>query len=378
MLHAVPGAWLPQTETWLYNQVRFLPETVESHVACDRVENLDQFPFHRIHCEAGRRMGIRRERNTVRHAAFETRPHVIHSHFGPEGWRNLAVADRNGSAHVVSFYGYDVNYLPRAHPRWRRRYREVFERADLVLCEGEHMAQRLAGLGCRPHVGRVHRLGVDLAGLDPRPRRWRRPQRLRVLIASTFREKKGIPVALEALGAIRRDVDLEVTIVGDATAAAGSAQERERILTAVADNGLAGRVHLPGMLPHAELLERAYRHHLFVAGSLEARDGDTEGGAPVTIIEMAATAMPIVSTFHCDIPGVVRHGESGFLARENDADDLARQLRRMIALCDRWPSMGINGRRWVESRFDAITQGRRLAAMYEEVAARRLRGRMAA
>ena len=42
--------WLPQTETWLYTQVTFLPSGIESHVACARRENLDQFPYPRVHC----------------------------------------------------------------------------------------------------------------------------------------------------------------------------------------------------------------------------------------------------------------------------------------------------------------------------------------
>jgi hypothetical protein len=43
VLHST-GSWLPQTETWLYTQVHFLPGGVENHVACERTENLDQFP----------------------------------------------------------------------------------------------------------------------------------------------------------------------------------------------------------------------------------------------------------------------------------------------------------------------------------------------
>ncbi len=50
------------------------------------------------------------------------------------------------------------------------------------------------------------------------------------------------------------------------------------------------------------------RHHLFLSPSVTAPDGDSEGGAPVSIIEAAATGMPVVSTTHCDIPQAVDDG----------------------------------------------------------------------
>jgi colanic acid/amylovoran biosynthesis glycosyltransferase len=105
---------------------------------------------------------------------------------------------------------------------------------------------------------------------------------------------------------------------------------------------------------------------MFLAPSVTAADGDTEGGAPVGLIEMAASGMAVVSTFHCDIPGVVRHGVTGFLAREGDIEDLVRWVRRAMALSDHWPAMARAARRWIAEHFNAVNQGHRLAATYAE------------
>ncbi len=69
-----------------------------------------------------------------------------------------------------------------------------------------------------------------------------------------------------------------------------------------------------GYQPHSTLFAEAYRHHIFLSPSVTASTGDTEGGAPVSLIEMAATGMLIVSTTHCDIPEVIKHGVTGLLA----------------------------------------------------------------
>jgi len=43
--------------------------------------------------------------------------------------------------------------------------------------------------------------------------KWQQGEPLRVLIAASFREKKGIPYALEALGMLQKDVSLEIAII---------------------------------------------------------------------------------------------------------------------------------------------------------------------
>ncbi len=49
VMHSHP-VWLPQTQPWLYNLVRHLPDSkVQSQVVCDRTENLEQFRVPRLH-----------------------------------------------------------------------------------------------------------------------------------------------------------------------------------------------------------------------------------------------------------------------------------------------------------------------------------------
>ena len=54
-----------------------------------------------------------------------------------------------------------------------------------------------------------------------------------------------------------------------------------------------------------------------MAPSVTASDGDMEG-TPMALVDMAATGMPIISTTHSDIPEIIRHGETEFLAEERD------------------------------------------------------------
>lgn len=379
VLQSVRYRWLARTETWLYNQVRFLPESVECHVVTQTVQNRDQFAVPHLHAleqapwprrafdAAMMRARARRYPGFLVERGRAIRPDLLHAHFGPWGWAVRDAARRIDVPLVVTFYGFDVHQLPKAQPRFRGRYEELFRDVAAVFCEGEHMRAGVVDLGCPPEKAHVHRLGIDLDQTACRPRGIDPGGKIRVLMASAFREKKGIPLGVEALGRVAREVDLELTLVGGASELAASQEEKRRIERAVERSGLATRVHWRGFLKHQELLEEVDRHDLFLCPSHGASDGDTEGGAPVVLIEMAAAGIPVVSTDHCDIPGVVLDGVTGLLACEGDVDSLEQMLRRALEIGTGWEEMTAAARDHIEQRFDARRQGVALAEHYRRV-----------
>lgn len=378
VIHSFP-TWLPQTQTWMYHQVRYLPETIENHVLCETTENLEQFWLPNIHSlsEAPRCRyytdKILRKLAVRRHFGFDVQiqkncnADILHSHFGNIGWRNIPAVQRAQTKHMVTFYGWDVNHLPRIDPKWYNRYGALFENVECVLCEGRHMAGCVVKLGCPEEKVTVHHLGVPVDDIAYRPRKWDGDEPFRVLIAASFREKKGIPCAFEALGEIQHHVPLEVTVVGDANNELRSQREKRKILAVIEKYHLQSKVRLRGYQPYSILMKEAYRHHVFLSPSITADDGDTEGGAPVTLIEMAASGMPIVSTKHCDIPEVIKDGVSGLLVEERDTGGLVRQLLWLIRNPDCWKDMLDAGRKHIESEYDVHKQCLKLSRMYQNI-----------
>jgi len=379
VIHSFP-IWLPQTQTWMYEQVKQLQRLgVETHVVCERTENLDQFhvanihslenePYFRQILDRGiRKLKVRRHMNHLVQVSKKTGASIIHSHFGNIGWLDLGAVRKSKAKHVVTFYGLDVNKLPVQDPVWRERYQELFAKTDLVLCEGSHMVRCVVNLGCPAHKVKVQHLGVDVENIRFQPRQWRPGELLRVLIAASFKEKKGIPQAIDALGMVAREVPLSLTIIGDAGQDPEHQQEKTRILTMLEHTGLKKHTRLLGYQTHQALLEEAYNHHLFLHPSITARNGDTEGGAPVTIIEMIATGMPIVSTTHCDIPEVAGPALSGFLAPERDVAKLAECILSLLDKPDDWPNLLEKARRHIERDYHIVFQGKRLADLYQKI-----------
>lgn len=375
VIHTFP-VWLPQTQTWMYNQVRYLPDEVENHIVCERTENLEQFWLPNIHSledapkwryfwdKGLRKLRLRRHLGWLVEIAQQKGATILHSHFGMTGWANIEAANQARLKHAVTFYGLDVNYLPNQDPRWRTRYQKLFAHADLILCEGSHMAQCIVKLGCPAHKVKVHHLGVSVKAIAFQPRVWNPPEPLRILISATFTEKKGIPYALEALGQLQYQVPLQITIIGDARNVPSSQAEKQAILATIEKYNLQSKVRLLGYQPHKVLFEEAYQHHIFLSPSITASHGDTEGGAPVSLIEMAATGMPLISTTHCDIPEVILNGITGLLAEERDVAGLVAHLQQLVNYPEQWYAMLQAGRKHIEAEYDAEKQGVRLAELY--------------
>ena len=105
---------------------------------------------------------------------------------------------------------------------------------------------------------------------------------------------------------------------------------------------------------------------MFISPSVTSSDGDTEGGAPVTVIEAAASGMPVISTLHCDIPFVLSDENRSYLVPERDAAGLCQVMDRLLQ-CEDWAPIVSANRHLVEQELDVRRQTLRLANLYREL-----------
>jgi len=310
-----------------------------------------------------RRMGYYPPENFLcfAYALHKYPPEFIHAHFGWDGYFALPLKKVFQVPMITQFYGYDVGTLPRV-PLWQRRYRRLFSEGDKFLVEGSFMKSTVAGLGCPPEKIVVHHLGVELDSLPYQPREYAGGP-LRVLIAATFTEKKGIEYALRALALVLQEKpagDWTVTVLGDGYL-------RDSLHQLAADLGIAQKVTWLGYQPHEVFLAELYKAHLFLSPSVTAQNGDTEGGAPVALIEAQASGLPVISTFHADIPEVVLHNQTGILVPEKDCQLLAAAVVRLLETPSLVTDMGNKGHEHVSRNYNAARQGERLSEIYAQV-----------
>lgn len=374
----VANCYVHGSENWIHTQVKHLRKHAP-FVLTGQTKNLDQLdqipPYYKTF---GRSLPVR-VIDRVGRSVFGYRPTfrwqlhrhdagLIHAHFGPQGYEMVPLAEAHDVPLIATFYGYDLSRLPAEEPEWRTRYKTLFEKGAHFLTEGHHMKAKLAELGCPENKITVQHLGVEVDEIPYQPRVHSEGDPLRVLAAGRFTEKKGFPDAIRAFARfLRQGGTGTFTIVGGCRDEDKDKEAREELRHVADEHGVAEHVHLSDFLPHDELIEEYHDHHVFLSPSVKAADGDNEGGAPVTIIEASATAMPIVSTRHCDIPEVVRHEETGLLAGEGDVETLANHLGTFFENPDQLQAMGTDARRHIEAEYNAKKQGQRLDAIYKTV-----------
>jgi colanic acid/amylovoran biosynthesis glycosyltransferase len=364
--------YLFQTGSWIHTQLTHSRE-FRPIVVTQRTEQPTAFPFEPVFDLSARAQGAARPWFLFSKFAlgrFPAGPYrevfaregvkLLHAHLGWEGARAAHLARNPRLPFVVSFYGRDAGLLPRK-AYWRVLYKRLFAVADRVLAEGPHLGRVLAEIGAPDDRVRVVHLGIPLQEFPFAERVDPGDDPVVGLIAASFREKKGILYALEAVARVApRHPRLRLRIIGD-----GPLHGEILARTQAAD--LAGRVALLGYQPYAVYKRELARAHFIMAPSVTAADGDTEGGAPVCLLEAQASGLPVVASTHCDIPEVTRPGLSALLAPERDTAALADRLEELLSHPQRWPDMGRAGRAHMEAEFDIDRQVARMNEVYREL-----------
>ena len=364
------NGYLPLTQTWLYHNQIINLKRYEPIVIAQSTMNLDKFPtqnaysipkrsiiskiFNMIHIKLTGSYKTRYFENIIK----ENNVELLHAHFGTEGVRYLKLKKNLDIPLITTFYGSDVSMNPKKS-YCKKQYIRLFKEGNLFLTEGNNMKQELIKLGCPENKIIIQHLGVDLTTFNFTPRTLPEDGNIVILIAGSFREKKGIPYAIQTFSKVREDhPNIQLRVLGDGPL-------RNKIESLIAELDISDSVTLLGYQSHDVFLNEAKNAHIFMLPSITAHNGDTEGGAPVAILEAQATGLPVISSYHADIPEVVVYGKSALLAPERDVETLAKHLEYLVEHPDVWSAMGRAGREHVEQEYDVIVQVGKLEEMYD-------------
>ena len=194
----------------------------------------------------------------------------------------------------------------------------------------------------------VIRNGIDLAKFPLARRPRRELQRRAVHVARISYSSKDQRTLLRAVRIVAdQHPDFVVDIVGDGPDRSDLEALCDELRLRSHVNFIGFRDDVQSFLSHAEF---------FVLSSV------TEG-VSITLLEAAASGLPIVATNVGGNPEVTVHGETGFLVPPRSPEALAAAMLDMLKDTNRARRMGISGRRRVEEHFDL----RRSVAKYEDL-----------
>lgn len=236
------------------------------------------------------------------------------------------------------------------------------------ICNSRAVAEPLRRMGVPDHKLHVIYNGVILEDIptEPDPALYRELGLSRgdpiVGMVGRLVDWKGHPVFLRALARVAQEFPRVQGLVVGAVEITDphyldTLQDLARSL------GIGSRVHFVG---HRDDVLRLYA---LMDVLVHASVRDEPFGR--VLIEGMAAARPVVATRGGGTPEIVRHGETGFLVPQGDADALAHAILTLLRDPERARQMGARGREVVARHFRADEGVRRVESVYEEVLGQR-------
>lgn len=315
--------------------------------------------------------------------AQERLPHVLHTHYADAGYVGARLSQLLGIPLVHT--GHSLGRTKRSRllasgrseASLERTFRfsqripaeeEVLENARLVLASTRQEVDEQWGEyeNARPGRFAVVPPGVDTSRFSPpspfRARaafpavdRWLRdPHRPLVLAISRPAPKKNLPALVEAFGRdprLRERANLAV-FAGVREDVASSEEEARAVyvdlLLAADRHDLWGSIALPKRHDPSEVPDiyrlAAQRRGLFVNPALTEPFG-------LTLLEAAASGLPVVATADGGPREIVSNCRNGFLVDPTDVDALSRALAEALGDAGRWAAWSRNGLRRVRDTY---------------------------
>lgn len=377
--------FLPKTELWiprLLNEVKGY-----SHISCagrydlEGAKNVEHVQFfqHRMGKVMEQRLNSHRWRrglaifrlaltggeSSAAYLSLKTnnvKPALIHAHFGDVGCTYLPLARRLKLPFVVSFYGWDYLKLLRQKPIYYKRYRELFASASAVIAEGPAAAASLISLGAPREKVQLINLGTKIPSqttssvLIPS---------FQILQVASLTEKKGQLLTIQAFELIAgKFPKAKLLLIGDSR----DPNYANQVKVAIESSDFKSRIELKDFIALEKLTSVFKEARVFVQPSQTAQDGDSEGGAPVAILDAQANGVPVIVSDHCDLPFVA--ADLGWNVPVAAGDVLA--LSQALSVClarngDQLQNDRIRSYKYVKEQFSVEKWGFELQKLYTEL-----------
>lgn len=278
-------------------------------------------------------------------------PSILHAHFANDAIDAMELAKQLNIPLLVTVHGHDITKCNESL-RYNLMRKQLFKRADGILAVSEYIRKKLITKGCPEDKIIQHYIGLDLEKFAGNKNESEQPS---LLFVGRLVQKKGCTYLLQAMKLLMpKYPGIHLTIVG-------TGPQEGSLRKQVADDKL--NVEFVGMKTPEEIKQLMLQSWLFCVPSITADNGDAEGLGMV-FLEAQALKTPVVSFASGGVIEAVDNGNTGLLCEEKDVDGLVDNISRLLEDEQKRLELGINGRQWVESRFDIRKQCVKLEEIY--------------
>ncbi len=312
------------------------------------------------------RANIGRLANLIRKEGVD----IVHARSRAPAWSSFFAAKLTRTHFVTTFHG---TY---GSANWAKRwYNGIMTRGERMIAISEFIAGHARRLyGVKPAKIRIIHRGVDLNRFDPQliapqrvvalSREWALSDGAPIImLPGRLTRWKGQIVLIEAMAKLgRRDVFC-LLVGGDQ----GRVEYRREIEKLIVSKGLGGVVRI---IDNCQDMPAAY----MLADVVVSASTDPEAFGRVAV-EAQALGRPVIASDHGGSRETVIPGETGWLTKPSDPDDLARAIGEALGLSaserQRFSDRGVDNAR---RNFSTEAMCAKTLAVYDEVLNSRMAG----
>jgi len=257
---------------------------------------------------------------------------------------------------VIHFHGGDASDR-KILKEYASLYKKAFAYAGRIVVPSSHTRENLLKIGAPAEKITYLKYGIDLNFFTPVQSS---ANPLIFISVARFVEKKAPLITIAAFNKVlARFPAAQLIMIGE-----GPLLEGCKIT--VNELGISARVNFLGMQNAEEVAVNLRNARVFVQHSVTTKTGETES-TPNSILEAAATGLPIVSTRHAGIKEAVLDETTGYLVDEHDIADMSEKMILLANDPKTGDKMGKAGRDYMEQHHDQRLQLDKLSKILFEV-----------
>lgn len=331
---------------------------LEIHVITfDKGIKISGVTYHYMKVRMGNKLDYFLNSFFVKNEIKKIKPDVVHSHYATSN--GFLGAFSGFHPLVITGWGADIFDSPKEY--WMRKILTyAFKKADAITVLSE-ITRKEASKYTDKKIQLIP-FGVDLEKFPSRKENT--DGIIRIGTIRTLSEKYGVEYLIRAFASLSKKYEnLKLEIVGDGPL-------RAALENLVIELGIKNNVTFHGYVnqnsEHEKYISLLTNFDIFAI--LSIIDSETFG---VAAIEASACEIPVVATKVGGLPGVIESEKTGILVAPKNVDETIKALERLILDAELRKTMGKNGRKNVEEKYDWKENVNQMYLLYKSMLTKR-------
>ena len=273
---------------------------------------------------------------------------IIHSHWIiPSGLVGSILKRTYRKPHITTAHAGDV-FTIRNSKILSKIGSFVFKNSDKITANSNYTKNAITSIEDKiKDIVEIIPMGVDTSLFHPKHATGLRDDfEAEYLILSVGRlvEKKGVKYLIMAMKDVIKEFPNAKLII------CGAGPEEENLENLTKKLNLKENVIFVGYIKNSDLPKYYTSSDIFILPSIKVKGGDTEG-LGVVLLEAMACGTPVIGSNTGGITDIIKHGESGFLVKPKDPEDIAEKIIVLLSNKELQQKFSEEGLKIVRERF---------------------------